>query len=154
MKIRLPDALVALGQVLDVVIEHNGRRMVLDFPKPPHWLCTDIGRQALYLLPIPKGHRGQRFPAGAGGQLGALASVFRTWSDFEPRRASLVTTRLGREWKARGRVVRIGYRSDKWTNKPTDYEHDFKAQPRIAQLGTLYRISGSRLKVTAAGITG
>src|SRR5262245_27545797 len=112
MKVAVPDGLVRLGQVLDLVVERDGRRSTLQW-RPALWLWTDVSRKVLWLMSAPKS-RGSAYPRRPAGELRQLGSVHRLWSDFEPARVVRHRVRLGREWRYRGRAVRIGYRSDKW----------------------------------------
>jgi len=157
MRVRLPPEFVALGTVVDLVVERDGRRTVYEFPKPAHWLCTDEGKRTLYLFPVapPKVARAKPVPESADldQRLRVLQGVFRMWNDFEPIACSWARFRLGKDWRHLGTVVRVCYRCKKWNGKPTNYEHAFDDPPRVAQHGQLYRISGG-VKVTPAGITG
>lgn len=151
MNVAVPEGgLVRLGQVLDLVLENDGRRSTLEWGRPL-WLCTDLSRKVLWLVPAPPS-RGTMFPRRPVGELRQLGSVHRLWSDFEPARVARVRGSFG-PWRYRGRAVRIGYRSDKWSGKPANYEHDFKGHTRVIQSGRVYRLSGG-LAVKPSGITG
>lgn len=150
MNVRVPDNLVALGSVLDVVVERDGRRERLE-PGGPQWLCADASKETLWLL--PKKTVPGRLPDGADAEIRRMGSVYRQWNDFEPRRTQLTPPLTVRgKWRLVGRVVRMGYRSDKWDARPNNYEHDF-GRARLVRLGPLYRIAGG-VKVTSRGIVG
>lgn len=152
MKVATPDALVMLGQVLYLQVERNGRRTVLDWPpRRVQILATDETKKALWIFPAPKKRRKAANPDAA--VLKTLAGVFRAWSDFEPENVDAVRLPTGGKWTFRGEVVRISYRSRKWSGRPEDWQHDFEGTARLVQLGNLFRISGG-FAVKPAGITG
>lgn len=152
MKISVPDNLVALGTVVELVVEKDGRREVLSPPsKREQWLCGDATKEALWLL--PKRTAPGPLPEGYEVELRRMAAVYRLWNDFEPRRTQLTPALAVRgPWRTLGRAIRILYRSDKWGDGPQQYEHDFD-RARVLRLGPLHRIAGG-LKVTARGIVG
>lgn len=145
---RVPDRLAYLGRALDMTLEHNGERTTIGWSRS-HWLCTDEGRRDLWIVPAPR-TRGRQLERG---EAKALEDVVRLWSQFEPTRLTAAEFRLGHE-KQRGVAVSIAYRSDKWTGRLEDYEHAFNRPASVVQAGDVYRLSGPRLRVTAAGVTG
>lgn len=150
MRVRVPDHLVALGTVVDVTVERDGKREVLE-PSEPQWICADEGKETVWLLP-KKAVPGQ-LPKGSDAQLRRMAAVYRMWNDFEPRRTQLTPPiRVQGDWRSLGRVVRISYRSDKWGDGAQNYEHDCD-RARILKLGSLYRITGG-VRVTSRGLVG
>lgn len=151
MKVATPDALVMLGQVLELQVERAGRRTLLEWRRRPHILATDETKRALWLFPAPRKRRKAANPDAA--VLKTLAGVFRAWSDFEPENVDAVRLPAAGNWKFRGEVVRINYRSRKWSGKAEDWQHDFEGTARLVQLGNLFRISGG-FAVKPAGITG
>lgn len=151
MKITVPDNMVALGTVLDLTVEHDGRRQKYGPAPGAQWLCGDATKETLWLLPKETG-RG-RLPEGCEAALRRMAAVYRAWNDFEPRRTQLTPAlRVEGDWKPLGRAVRIGYRSDKWDGRAANYEHDFE-RARVMKLGPLLRIAGG-VRVTPRGIVG
>lgn len=150
MKVHVPDELVALGTVVDVTVERNGKREVLE-PSEAQWICADEGKETVWL--VPKKTVAGKLPKGIDGQLRRLAAVYRMWNDFEPRRSSLTPPiRVEGDWQSLGRVVRLTYRSDKWGDGPQLYEHDCE-RARMLKLGSLYRITGG-VRVTSRGLVG
>jgi hypothetical protein len=151
--VKVPTTLARLGDVLDVRVERDGKRVTLTWRRP-YWLCADTTLRRLWLVPAPRG-RGEKL-AGASlpADLKAAAKVHKRWSDFEPERAARAGVRLG-EPRERGVAVSIGYRSDKWTGNAEDYEHAFESgRTRVRQLGDVYLISGGGITVTPAGVKG
>lgn len=143
---RLPSVLATLGIVLDLRVEVDEEIRKLSWRRRMY-LCTDAGERRLWLVPNlkRKGPRGDRYDE--------LADVFKDWHQFESDDVLVGTVRLD-EPLVRGRVRTLGYRSDKWTREPKDYEHDFDNPPRLTQLGEVYRISGSGVRVTPRGVVG
>lgn len=141
----IPTRLVPLGEFLDFRLEEDGRIRRIGL-KGRAWLCSDLGKRRLFVVPV-RTRRARRAPSKRGGQ------VFELWNDRPANEDFTVSVRVGPP-VVRGRCLAIGYRSNKWGRKPTDYEHQFTRPPRVTQLGAVYRISGGALRVTARGITG
>lgn len=142
----IPARLVTLGTLLDLTVEHEGRRFVLRF-KSKHWLCSDTGARRLFITPKTTVLEKRPPSRGKAGKL------FEKWNDFDPRRELIEQVKVGTP-EYRGRVIAVGYRSAKWRREMTDYQHDFDTPPRLTQLGQVYRIAGGDVRVTSRGITG
>lgn len=159
MKVRIPDAMVVLGVVLEVVYERAGRVYSRAFPRVrrgtrfPMQLCGDGTEKVIWLVrdTARRGKADVRNPA-----MRDTEDTFRKWFDFEPRRDWTQRVRVRGEWEECGEVLRIAYRSDKWhAGRSDEYEHQFKGRPTMHQLGSaLYRISGAGLSIKATGIHG
>jgi hypothetical protein len=151
MRFAIPDGMTVLGKVLDLTLEAEGRTRLIEFTGL--WLETDPTCRVIWFVPVNRKQMpvDPRHPA-----LRENEKVFRRWFDFEPRRDWQQRVKLNGTWRLRGDVLRIAYRSDKWTGKkPVDYEHHFTRAPRLYQLGReLYRISGPGLRVGSQGIVG
>ena len=145
---KLPKALVVLGIALDLQLEEGELRKRIAWRRR-HVLCADESKDTLYILPELRKRAGDVDE----GDLSKLRNVYRLWSGFESKRAQRGTVKLG-EARLRGRARAIGYRSDKWTGKQTDYQHDFDHPPRVTQHGEVYRIKGAHLRVTPRGVVG
>lgn len=138
--------LVILGRVLDLRVEHDETIRKIAW-KGAHWLFADASRKRLFITPALK------TKAPRGGRFDELAKVYREWSQFDSEQAFTDKVRLGPS-QIRGRVRTIGYRSDKWTGRQRDYQHDFNHPPRLTQMGDVYRIAGAGLRITPGGIVG
>jgi hypothetical protein len=145
-RLLVPSSLAWLGDVVDLRIEHDGRRWRQKLSGV--LLCADTTKRVLWLIPAPK----RRKTAPLAGQK-AAASVYRSWAQLAPAEAFAVPV-TEKPPRLVGLVASIGYRSDKWTGKSAVYEHDFKTPPELHQAGRIYRIRGDSVRVTAAGITG
>jgi hypothetical protein len=145
---KLPSVLAYLGSVLDLRIEESGSYQVLTWPRHSMWLCADASRRRLYIVPRPRARRRKLTDKVAAG-----AEVFRSWADFEPVGFSPSTVTVSQPVR-RGRVKHIAYRSEKWSGKAEDYQHDCGAGISLRQAGEVYVISGGDLSVTPTGIQG
>lgn len=159
---RAPRTTVLLGTVLDLQVEHDDMRTTVT-----HWkgwaLLADAdamdrapGRARLFLAPmIPEGRR-ERQSADA-------EETYARWHERNPRK--VLQLDVPDEFRnLQGRVLRIGYRSDKWTRRGNarDYDHDFREGGALAPLiytntRTLQGargacITGGDMRVTEAGI--
>lgn len=151
---RVPGTLALLGEFLDMRVEDEGRRFTLSL-RGTYWLCADEkGAGALWVVPAPRGPGARKGRELTPDERGARR-VFKRFNDYEPERVTAARVRLGEE-RERGRCASIAYRSSKWSGRPQDYEHTFEARPfpRLVQCGQVYRLTGGRIKVTAAGIVG
>lgn len=142
----IPKHLAELGRVLDLRVERDGVRGLLKLRGLV--MCSDSTERRLWLVPAPKGRKQKLQPSQAD-----VAQVFKNWTQFEASGVKPQQVRLG-EPEYLGRVVTIGYRSDKWDGTPRDYEHLFERPPRLTRLGDVYRISGGGLRVTPRGVVG
>ncbi|WP_224371106.1 hypothetical protein [Hyalangium versicolor] len=149
---RIPHALAQLGTVLELRVEKDGKRSTLSWPKKGLWLCTDSTQKRLYLVPAPKAAPGP-LAGPAKRALKGVARAYKRWSEFEAANVTPATVELGAT-EDRGCVASIAYRSDKWSGRAEDYEHDFKGRPRLCCVGSVYVISGGGFSVTPSGIRG
>jgi hypothetical protein len=151
--VKLPSALAQLGTVLDVRVEKDGKRERLSWPRGSLLLCADSSEKRLWLVPAPGGRSRKLTDAQRTKDVESAARVVKRWSDFEAGTVTAAKVSLGKE-KLRGRVVSIGYRSDKWSGKAENYEHECEGPMRLRQFGTVYVISGGGLRITPSGIQG
>ncbi len=144
---RFPRSLARLGEVLDLHVERDGRFYLLSFRRPRPWLCSDPLREQLWIMDRPDSRPGELDPEEK-----AAARLFRRWTDLVPEGASPFTVKVKNPPVFRGKVIRIGYRSNKWNGDDTDYTHEFDEAPRLERAGDVFRISGGTFRVTARGI--
>jgi len=145
---KIPSTLVLLGEPIEIETE-TGENW--EFPRNRFYLASSISGRELWVIPQPTKHKiADRVPARA-------ASLFKKWAGWST------------DWAARfdvpdfakitmGFAVSIAYRSGKWSGRSTGYIHRFDHKTKIEvdskkQPG-VWRLSGSRLKVRAVGITG
>ncbi|WP_338866295.1 hypothetical protein [Myxococcus stipitatus] len=106
------------------------------------------------MVPRPKGRVRKLTRDARTPEIEHAARLHKRWSDFEAgtlHSASVVVDSPERI----GRVVSIAYRSDKWSGRSQDYEHEVESRRvQLHRLGDVYRITGGGLSVTPAGITG
>lgn len=150
---------VKLGTVLDATIAHGRKRTVVDewrgFQLLTGEAAFDQSRPRLYLV---RGRLGG--DPGVNGDKGA--ETYSRWHKREPRRVGELNTQAARY--PQGRMVRIGYRSDKWSRRGTtaDYDHDFLEDGGSAPLvytntrtlaaATTIVVVGGSMRITEAGI--
>ena len=125
---RIPPRTVKLGTVLDLQIEVNvNTRVRID--EWAGWLlvCPENGfelapgRSKLYLFaPLPDGEASERV------NYDAATRAYERWHKRDAARVDVHKV-PDRFTCLQGRVLRIGYRSDKWgaRGKSHDYDHDF-----------------------------
>jgi hypothetical protein len=123
---RAPATTAMLGRVLDLQVERDGHRITVTgwagwaLLTDPNAMDRAPGRARLYLAPWK--------PAGKRALRNAAAEeTYAAWHARNPKqRLELdVPDELG---AYQGRVIRIGYRSDKWGRRGSshDYDHDFR----------------------------
>jgi hypothetical protein len=159
---RAPRTTVLLGTVLDLQVEHDDMRTTVT-----HWkgwaLLADAdsmeraaGRARLFLVPFKVDGPRER-------QSDDAEDTYWRWHKRNPRKVLQldVPDTFG---ALQGRVLRIGYRSDKWTRRGNarDYDHDFREGGALAPLiytnaRTLQGargacITGGDMRVTERGI--
>jgi hypothetical protein len=156
-----------LGVVLDLQLELQGGRKRLLVTEWEGWaLLTDNdgmdraeGRARLYLVPFVD--TAGKFNAPRALELGA--ETYKRW--HERRSDDVLHLDVPDSFAhEQGRVLRIGYRSDKWRRRgdAVDYDHDFREDGATApKLYTDSRelqaargavITGGSMRVTEAGI--
>lgn len=145
---KFPRSLARLGQVLDLHLERDGRFYELRWrSRPRPWLCSDPVRELLWIMPDPETDLEELEDDDR-----PAARLCRRWSDLPEQGASPFTVKVRNPPVFKGNVLRIGYRSDKWSGNRTDYTHRFVDAPRLVRAGDVYRISGGTFRVTARGI--
>lgn len=124
----LPREVAQLGTVLDLTTERGDLRTFWDTELQGWLLLCDAaavdaqpGRARIYLV------RGELSPAPKRSKPSdAAAHTAETWNDREPEViGTLDHAASASKWI--GIATRIGYRSDKWSERgaTADYEHDF-----------------------------
>jgi hypothetical protein len=126
---RVPPQAVRLGYVLDLHVEVNATtRVRIDEWAEWCMCCGDNGfelppgRSKLYLFaPLP-----DKKPASEDTNYSAATRAYERWHKREAKRVDVYDV-PDRIVHCQGRVLRIGYRSDKWgqRGKGHDYDHDF-----------------------------
>jgi hypothetical protein len=124
---KIPSVTVAIGTVLDLHVQiDSATRARIDEWRgwliviPEHGFALRAGHAKLFLF-SPKVRR----PV-AGGNLSAAERAYRRWHKRDP--LELVQHKVADTVPyEQARVLRIGYRSDKWgpAGKEHDYDHDF-----------------------------
>lgn len=162
---KVPDVAMKLGTVLDCMVaegrhrhhvsEWRGFQLLTDYDaferSSPH--CH------LYLV---RGRLGALKGRPSRAKLEHAADGYDRWHKRDPARIGELDTGVGRY--PQGRLVRIGYRSDKWAKrgKATNYDHDFLEDDGTAPLvytsartlgaSTTIVVVGGSMLITAAGI--
>lgn len=120
---RVPAVTIKLGTVLDCTIAHGPQRAFVDEWKGFQLLsdedAMDRARPRLYFV------RG-RLGADPGVEdLEGAARTYKRWTQRDPEHVGELDTRDARYLQ--GRMLRVGYRSDKWNRRgrTVDYDHDF-----------------------------
>lgn len=122
----VPALTVHLGTVLDAVIEHKGLRYTV---KRWHGLqmltnpnAFEITRPKLFLV---RGRLERPVRLEPGAHAGPASDTYERWHQRENERVGELVTKVAKY--PQGRMVVIGYRSDKWgpRGKRHDYSHDF-----------------------------
>jgi hypothetical protein len=156
---RIPSRTVQLGTVLDLDCAPNARsRLFIDDWR--NWLmCCDErgfdaapGRARLWLLKVTP----HNVPIDSDDLISdAAGEAFAEWHDREPDSVVEVGGLPDHIGHYQGRVLRIGYRSDKWHPRGTtvDYDHDcFERGGQPPKLYTSHaRIESSRAAVIVGG---
>jgi hypothetical protein len=121
----VPPTTVRLGSILDIDLELGGLRKRVDEFKGFHVLAGENGiesgpgRSRLFLVP----GKLENLPDEEASPSGAR--TFETWTGRPPDKMGELETPQAIGYY-QGRVLRIGYRSDKWDrSRPVDYDHDF-----------------------------
>jgi len=158
---RIPDRTVALGQVLDLVVDQGAERVKLH--ASGWWLLTTVdamdrapGYARIFLVQAAAG-------ASDSEPGAAAADTYRQWHERDP--SEVLELQIPSSLPhALGRLETLGYRSDKWSTvgDAVDYEHDFYEDggtpPRLygdraqlADCSALLAVGGT-MTITARGI--
>jgi hypothetical protein len=123
---KVPPVTVSLGTVLDAVVEHRGTRYTVTRWKGMHLLtdpgAMDSARPRLFLV---RGKLGGKAKLAPDADAGDASDTYREWHRRQPAQVGELDTHAAKY--PQGRMVMIGYRSDKWgrRGKTHDYSHDF-----------------------------
>ena len=156
---RVPKVTLKLGTVIDCTIGDGNARAFVDDWKGYQLLtgesAMDARRPALYFV------RG-RLGGDPGVAAAAAAKTYRRWHQRDPERVGEL------DWDPceyrQGRMLRLGYRSDKWGSrgKAVAYDHDFLedggtaplvwTNTRTLEAATTIIVVGGSMRVTERGI--
>jgi hypothetical protein len=125
----IPALTVRYGTVLDLMIAHGQERITVTEWRGWHMLVSERamttapGRVKLYLVRGPLSRR----RLIAGDEHDQAQEQYERWHRRDAHTLSEITGIPDAIGYRQGRVLRIGYRSDKWSNrgKHNDYDHDF-----------------------------
>jgi len=160
MSRRVPRVTAKLGTVLDCTIAYGSKRHFVNEWRGFQLLtgehAMDAQRPALYFV---KG----RLRGDPGVDAEAAAETYRRWHDRDPAKVGELDCADACP-HAQGRMLRLGYRSDKWGKRNTyvDYDHDFLEDSGTAPLvytntrtlgaATTIVVVGGSMRVTERGI--
>lgn len=152
----VPPRTVLLGMVLDLTIERNGERVTLT-DEVRGWVMATTeagmdaapGRARLYLFPASE-------LAPDVGDDSKFARARETFERWHARQAEQVTEAEVPDTVGylQGRLIRIGYRSDKWGRSGDfhDYDHSFAEAGALPP--KLYSDTEELQDMTAAVVVG
>jgi hypothetical protein len=145
---RIPATLVLLGEPIEIVTDTGE---VWAFKKGDFYLACNMKGSELWVIPVPrKQKKALSVPASAA----AMFQKFSGWKTDWAARFEIQETRIF----PFGIAESISYRSSKWSGKHIGYIHTFDHRTKIEvdnkKLPGVWRLSGSKLKVKAVGITG
>lgn len=146
---RVPSTLVLLGEPIEIETEEKTFR----FRKGCFYLAANANGRELWVLPMPNGVK------EASSIPNKAANLFKAFVGWEPDKAFRFTVKDFTPLHVREcDVISIAYRSSKWTAKATGYIHEFESRTKLQvnnwNKPSICRITGSKLKVKAVGITG
>lgn len=146
---KIPSTLVLLGEPIEIETEEKTFR----FRKGSFYLATNSKGGEIWILPMPTGVK------EASSVPNKAANMFKAFVGWEPDRAFRFTVKDFKPVHIREcDVISIAYRSSKWTGRATGYIHEFESPTKLQvdrwNKPSICRITGSKLKVKAVGITG
>lgn len=163
-KIRVPRELVFLGYVLDAIIEKDGTVIKVKDDWYNWFLCTTPGAERL------ASGRASLFLLDSGVYMGIekkpskkARRTYFEWSKNTPQQTFEASVPDDFPY-LQGRIIRIGYASDKWTRRGRyeNYDHDFYESGGIPPLIRTDKkdiakskgavIKGGTMSITARGI--
>lgn len=145
---RIPATLVLLGEPIEIATETGE---AWEFKKGAFYLACNMKGSELWVIPRPsKQRKASSVPASAAAMFQKFAGWSTDWAArFEIPDFAKITF---------GFAVSVSYRSSKWTGKQTGYIHTFDHRTKIEvdnkKHPGVWRLTGSKLKVKAVGITG
>lgn len=152
---RVPPVTVHFGTVLDLTLEQGDMRVRIDEWHGWHMLVAPNafeaapGRAKLYLV------RGtlERKDELEGDEFDRAQTAYERWHQRDAKLVGDLEVPNDIDWR-QGRVLRIGYRSDKWSRrgKGHDYDHDFTERGHSPPL--IYTSARSLARARAAIIVG
>ena len=144
---RLPSSVAILGKGLDLTYEVDGKLMKMSLKGLT--ISGDIDKRTVWIWASPA-----RASRRTLAQVPRARKLREDWSLLEADEVLEATPRVGKKTTRLGTMRTIGYRSDKWSGKATDYEHSYSSSPVLEQSGDVLRIRGGNQRVTPRGITG
>lgn len=152
---RVPATTVHFGTVLDLTLEQGEMRIRIDEWNGWHMLVSPNafelapGRARIFLV------RGKlaRKQDLQGDELDSAQTAYERWHQRDAKLIGELNVPDAIEWQ-QGRVLRIGYRSDKWSRRGArhDYDHDFTERGHKPPL--LYTSTRALERAAAAIIVG
>jgi hypothetical protein len=148
-KSRIPALMVDLADARAIELE-DGRELKFKLAGK-FALCANKKGDELWIM----SRKGGKRVATADQQ---AEQLFEKFTGFEAEDTGALVQLPGLTLERIGRAMSIIYRSDKFSTRPRDYIHAFKAYPTVS-VDSLTRprivaLRGGRIKVTAEGITG
>ena len=144
---RLPTSAAVLGSGLDLTYEDDkGNVQKMDLRGLT--IAADLDERTIWIVPTPKKH------VAPNGDHSNATRLRKRWSGLKPEFTMFATVPESNAARRIGRIRTIGYRSNKWSGKPTDYEHKYSSAPVIVESGRVLKIRGGKQRVTPRGITG
>jgi hypothetical protein len=154
---RIPPVAVQLGTVLDldVTTEHGTRLFIKEWR---HWLMltssagmdASPGRARLYLVKVTP----RRVALDVNAVSERAAETFGRWHERDAANAFELDGLPDSIAYYQGRVLRIGYRSDKWHERGAKVDYDHDCQERGARPPRLYTSAASVGRSRAAVLVG
>lgn len=151
---QISPVLVRLGTVKKIELSTKNH---LQFGSRPHWdlFANDTGK-CLYIFEHSK-----HYAAKSAAHKAQAVALYKRWSDFEPDTEYTIRPRA-LYWKTdkSRNATAIVYRSDKWTDKQTDYIHRFDQPVQITtgidskRVLRAVALIGKNIKITKRGIEG
>lgn len=125
---RVPSRTITLGTLLDLTIEQGDQRVRIDEWHGWHVLVPENafdvapGRARLYLV---RGKLADKENL-QGDEFDRAQTAYERWHQRDAKLVGTLDIPDAIDWR-QGRVLRLGYRSDKWSRrgKHHDYDHDF-----------------------------
>jgi hypothetical protein len=145
--VKLPASVAILGEGLDMTYVDGSEKKLTKLHG--YAVCAGVDGRTLWIWPYPK-----RESAKSPDQVKRAAKLFESWSGLEAGTVNEGRPRLGPTVERLGRIKSIGYRSNKWTGKSQDYQHEYESAPVLVRSGEVYRVSGGKQRVTPRGIVG
>lgn len=153
VRLNVPDVLADLGRALAIELT-NGQ--TIDFSRGWIFAATENGKSIWVIKPA---RRRKVKEVNRHTLVRKAESLYGRFTDFEPNgyeKANIKTTQ--KRFRIIGRVKSFAYESDKWSGKKAAYIHKFSKPPTCWSnedgAATLFKIRGTKLRITVNGIEG